>query len=276
MKRIGEYAAKKNIRLGVEGRRGYEEIPSERELPALLDELNSPQFGYWHDMGHIQIKENLGFVITPKWLRQIGPRAFGCHLQDCHLARARSPTAFPASSISRILSRSCPRTACIRLGNESAPNGSMKSAYRSRFGNNDSENEKNSAHSHPVARHRGGALLGVSRSRRAKMAIAFRAADYPWIARGYVFPGHRDRGHGALENPAPRPRNRPEVSPANAALFLIGMFFNQFLPGGTGGDIVKTVPPGKRTPDKMTGALLAVLVRPIIGLIALMSSSPVF
>jgi sugar phosphate isomerase/epimerase len=49
----------------------------------LLDELNSPQLGYWHDMGHIQIKENLGFVNHGEWLRQIGPRAFGCHLQDC-------------------------------------------------------------------------------------------------------------------------------------------------------------------------------------------------
>src|SRR5437764_4165646 len=57
LKRIVEYAAQKNIRLGIEGRRGYEEMPNERELPALLDELNSPQFGYWHDFGHIQIKE---------------------------------------------------------------------------------------------------------------------------------------------------------------------------------------------------------------------------
>ena len=83
LRRVAEYAAKKNIRLGVEGRRGYEEIPSERELPALLDELNSPHLGYWHDMGQIQIKENLGFVNHEEWLRTIGPRAFGCHMQDC-------------------------------------------------------------------------------------------------------------------------------------------------------------------------------------------------
>jgi sugar phosphate isomerase/epimerase len=83
LKRIAEYAAQKNVRLGVEGRRGYEEIPSEKELPALLDELNSPQLGYWHDFGHIQIKENLGFLDHAEWLREIGPRAFGCHLQDC-------------------------------------------------------------------------------------------------------------------------------------------------------------------------------------------------
>jgi sugar phosphate isomerase/epimerase len=77
------HAAAKNIRLGIEGRRGYEEIPSERELPALLDELASPQVGYWHDFGHLQIKENLGFLDHAEWLRTIGPRTLGCHVQDC-------------------------------------------------------------------------------------------------------------------------------------------------------------------------------------------------
>ena len=42
-----------------------------------------------------------------------------------------------------------------------------------------------------------------------------------------------------------------------AGLFLIGMFYNQFLPGGTGGDIVKTYLLWKETPDKKPGALLA-------------------
>lgn len=83
LRQLIKYAAKKNVRLGVEGRRGYEEIPSERELPALLDELNSSQLGYWHDMGHIQIKENLGFANHAEWLRAMGPRTIGCHLQDC-------------------------------------------------------------------------------------------------------------------------------------------------------------------------------------------------
>ena len=47
------------------------------------------------------------------------------------------------------------------------------------------------------------------------------------------------------------------------------MFYNQFLPGGTGGDIVKTYLLWKETPDKKPGALLAVLFDRMIGLIAL-------
>jgi len=81
--RIVDHAASKNIKLGLECRRGYEEIPTERELSALLDEVASPHLGYWHDFGHAQIKENLAFFDHAEWLRAIGPRAFGCHVQDC-------------------------------------------------------------------------------------------------------------------------------------------------------------------------------------------------
>jgi sugar phosphate isomerase/epimerase len=83
LRRIVAHATEKNVKLGIEGRRGYEEIPSERELPTLLEEFNSPLVGYWHDFGHIQIKENLAFLDHEEWLRKIGARAFGCHVQDC-------------------------------------------------------------------------------------------------------------------------------------------------------------------------------------------------
>jgi sugar phosphate isomerase/epimerase len=83
LRRIIAYAAPKNVRIGLEARRDYEQIPTERELMELLEEMNSPQLGYWHDFGHSQIKENLGFIDHAEWLRAIGPRAFGCHVQDC-------------------------------------------------------------------------------------------------------------------------------------------------------------------------------------------------
>jgi sugar phosphate isomerase/epimerase len=81
--RIVEHAASKNVRIAIESRRGYEEIPSERELPSLLDELNSGRICYWHDFGHSQIKENLGFIDHAEWLSVVGSRALGCHVQDC-------------------------------------------------------------------------------------------------------------------------------------------------------------------------------------------------
>jgi sugar phosphate isomerase/epimerase len=83
LSRVIEYAASKNVRIGLESRRDYEQIPTERELAELLKEMNSPYLGYWHDFGHSQIKENLGFIDHAEWLRLVGARAFGCHVQDC-------------------------------------------------------------------------------------------------------------------------------------------------------------------------------------------------
>ena len=83
LRRVIEYAGSKGVRLGIESRRAFEDIPTERELAELLDEMNSTQLGYWHDFGHSQIKENLGFIDHAEWLRAVGPRTFGCHVQDC-------------------------------------------------------------------------------------------------------------------------------------------------------------------------------------------------
>ena len=56
-----------------------------------------------------------------------------------------------------------------------------------------------------------------------------------------------------------------------AGLFLIGMFYNQFLPGGTGGDIIKSYLLLKETPHHKAGALLAVVFDRLIGLVALVT-----
>ena len=59
--------------------------------------------------------------------------------------------------------------------------------------------------------------------------------------------------------------------PRLTGLFLIGLFFNQFLPGGTGGDIIKSYLLLKETPDHKAGALLAVVFDRLIGLVALVT-----
>jgi uncharacterized membrane protein YbhN (UPF0104 family) len=58
--------------------------------------------------------------------------------------------------------------------------------------------------------------------------------------------------------------------PRLSGLFLIGMFYNQFLPGGTGGDIIKSYFLLKET-DRKAGALLAVVFDRFIGLVALVA-----
>jgi sugar phosphate isomerase/epimerase len=82
LKKIAAYAAERNIHLGVESREAYEELPTEREMVPLLDEINSPYVGYWHDFGHVQLKHNLSFLDHYEWLSSIRSRLIGCHLHD--------------------------------------------------------------------------------------------------------------------------------------------------------------------------------------------------
>lgn len=104
---------------------------------------------------------------------------------------------------------------------------------------------------------------------RTAMGAAIRKAEYQWIAAAIL-------AYLVVEVAAAlRWHILLKVQGINlsvlrvSGLFLIGMFYNQFLPGGTGGDVVKTYLLWKETPGKKPGALLAVLFDRMIGLIAL-------
>jgi sugar phosphate isomerase/epimerase len=81
LRRIADYAGEKGIRLGVESRHSYEEIPNEEEMLQVLEEFDEP-VGYWHDFGHVQVKHNLGYLDHVEWMEQVAPRLLGCHLHD--------------------------------------------------------------------------------------------------------------------------------------------------------------------------------------------------
>jgi len=53
------------------------------------------------------------------------------------------------------------------------------------------------------------------------------------------------------------------------ALFMIGLFFNFLMPGGTGGDVIKIFYLLRETPGKKTGAVLATLIDRVVGLLGL-------
>src|SRR6201987_445552 len=106
-------------------------------------------------------------------------------------------------------------------------------------------------------------------NRRAQMAEAIRNADYRWVGMGilaYVVVeiAAAFRWHVLL-----KVQKIHLTLPRLTGLFFIGMFYNQFLPGGTGGDIIKSYFLLKETPEKKAGALLAVVFDRFIGLVAL-------
>ena len=107
--------------------------------------------------------------------------------------------------------------------------------------------------------------------KRAQMVEALKNAQYQWVAIGilaYVLVeiAAAFRWHVLL-----KVQGIHLSLPRLSGLFLIGMFYNQFLPGGTGGDIIKSYFLLKETPDKKAGALLAVIFDRFIGLVALIA-----
>ena len=80
---IAGRAAELGVKLAIESRSRFEDMPTEREMIALQDHFaDHPWVGYWHDFGHVQLKHNLGFLDHEAWLARIAPRLIGGHVHD--------------------------------------------------------------------------------------------------------------------------------------------------------------------------------------------------
>ncbi|MEP6662417.1 MAG: sugar phosphate isomerase/epimerase [Verrucomicrobiota bacterium] len=82
LRRLIEVAKPLGIKLGVENREAVEEIPLELDFSRLFREFPDDTVGYWHDTGHAQIKENLGFIYHHLHLESMSPRLLGFHIHD--------------------------------------------------------------------------------------------------------------------------------------------------------------------------------------------------
>jgi sugar phosphate isomerase/epimerase len=77
------YAEQIGVRLGIESRQDYRDIPALEDCAAIFDRFTSPLLGYWHDTGHAQRQANLGYTPHEEWLKQLGRRLVAMHLHDC-------------------------------------------------------------------------------------------------------------------------------------------------------------------------------------------------
>jgi sugar phosphate isomerase/epimerase len=82
LRKIIPEAESRGIRLGCENREAVEETPFEDDFGLLFHELKSPALTYWHDTGHAQIKEHLGFIEHELHLRTYADRLSGFHIHD--------------------------------------------------------------------------------------------------------------------------------------------------------------------------------------------------
>jgi sugar phosphate isomerase/epimerase len=71
------------VKLAVESRSAFEDMPNEREMTMLQEHFkDNPWVGYWHDFGHVQLKHNLGLLDHHEWLATIAPHIIGGHVHD--------------------------------------------------------------------------------------------------------------------------------------------------------------------------------------------------
>jgi sugar phosphate isomerase/epimerase len=82
LRRLVPEAESRGLKLGIENREALEEIPLETDFPFFFKEFTSPAVVYWHDTGHAQIKENLGFIHHAMHLESLSDRLGGFHLHD--------------------------------------------------------------------------------------------------------------------------------------------------------------------------------------------------
>jgi sugar phosphate isomerase/epimerase len=81
--KIAARAAEVGVKLAIESRSTYEDMPTEREMIELQEHFaDNPWVGYWHDFGHVQLKHNLGLVDHLEWLERISPHLMGGHVHD--------------------------------------------------------------------------------------------------------------------------------------------------------------------------------------------------
>jgi len=79
---LNDYAKIKNVFLGVETRFYHCEIPDIFEIGVILKKFRNSQVYYWHDTGHAQLMENLGFLKHKDFLDLYGDSLIGVHLHD--------------------------------------------------------------------------------------------------------------------------------------------------------------------------------------------------
>ena len=113
--KIAERAAQVGVKLAIESRSRYEDVPSEREMLKLQTQFaDNPWVGYWHDFGHVQLKHNLGLLDHYEWLERIAPHLMGGHVHDVQWPERDHRTPFSGTldyaAILRFFPAGCPLT----------------------------------------------------------------------------------------------------------------------------------------------------------------------
>jgi len=88
LERLANVADAAGVKLGLENRVHYYEIPLPDELDLLLNEFAGP-IAFWFDTGHAYVLEELGFVSHNEWLDGFADQLVGADLHDVRVVHER-------------------------------------------------------------------------------------------------------------------------------------------------------------------------------------------
>lgn len=91
LEEINEEADRLDVLVGVENRYYMEELPNLDEFLVIFDRMRGGRIRYWHDTGHAQVQENLGFTPHEEYLAQFSDLLIGVHLHDTRGYSDHSP-----------------------------------------------------------------------------------------------------------------------------------------------------------------------------------------
>lgn len=82
LEQLVEAARPHGIVIGVENRLEFHQIPLPHESPALMEGFSTDEVGHWHDTGHGEVLDRLGYLPHATWFDELGDRLVGAHVHD--------------------------------------------------------------------------------------------------------------------------------------------------------------------------------------------------
>lgn len=79
---LNREAVKREVMLGIENRFHFHEIPDFEEIGLILNKFKGGNIGYWHDVGHAKVQENLGLTTQRELLEAYSAQMIGVHFHD--------------------------------------------------------------------------------------------------------------------------------------------------------------------------------------------------
>jgi len=138
LEELAPKAEEYGVKLAVESRSRFEDMPSEREMVMLQEHFSdNPWIGYWHDFGHVQLKHNLGLLDHHEWLATIAPHIIGGHVHDVQWPARDHRTPFTGTldydSILPFFPEKCPLIWELSPTRESAEIRNSLSVWKHKF-----------------------------------------------------------------------------------------------------------------------------------------------